>query len=258
MIRKRAFATAQTQRAATHHFVLPLNVLVRTIMSKKPPKLSLSDLANFRDALATESAAREAERIAAAKRAAQAKRDANVFRDSVGEIAPLASKGSTNRVEHPRFPPEPVARQTEEDEAAVLHESLSDEFDPEALLDTDDRLSYRRPGISHDAVLKLQRGDWVVQAQIDLHGMRRDEAREALSAFLHDAVKRGLRCIRVIHGKGLGSVNREPVLKDKVRGWLAQKNEVLAWAQAQGRDGGGGALVVLLQASQARGARAGD
>ncbi|AJC17901.1 Smr/MutS family protein [Pandoraea sputorum] len=227
-------------------------------MSKKPPKLSLSDLSNFRDALATESAAREAERIAAAKRAAQAKRDANVFRDSIGEIAPLASKGSTNRVEHPRFPPEPVARQTEEDEAAVLHESLSDEFDPEALLDTDDRLSYRRPGISHDAVLKLQRGDWVVQAQIDLHGMRRDEAREALSAFLHDAVKRGLRCIRVIHGKGLGSVNREPVLKDKVRGWLAQKNEVLAWAQAQGRDGGGGALVVLLQASQARGARAAD
>ncbi|VVE66734.1 DNA mismatch repair protein MutS [Pandoraea anapnoica] len=227
-------------------------------MSKKPPKLSLSDLSNFRDALATESAAREAERIAAAKRAAQAKRDANVFRDSIGEIAPLANKGSTNRVEHPRLPPEPVARQTEEDEAAVLHESLSDEFDPEALLDTDDRLSYRRPGISHDAVLKLQRGDWVVQAQIDLHGMRRDEAREALSAFLHDAVKRGLRCIRVIHGKGLGSANREPVLKDKVRGWLAQKNEVLAWAQAQGRDGGGGALVVLLQASQARGARAGD
>ncbi|MCE4062719.1 Smr/MutS family protein [Pandoraea sputorum] len=227
-------------------------------MSKKPPKLSLSDLSNFRDALATESAAREAERIAAAKRAAQAKRDANVFRDSIGEIAPLASKGSTNRVEHPRFPPEPVARQTAEDEAAVLHESLSDEFDPEALLDTDDRLSYRRPGISHDAVLKLQRGDWVVQAQIDLHGMRRDEAREALSAFLHDAVKRGLRCIRVIHGKGLGSVNREPVLKDKVRGWLAQKNEVLAWAQAQGRDGGGGALVVLLQASQARGTRAAD
>ncbi|VVE70195.1 DNA mismatch repair protein MutS [Pandoraea captiosa] len=227
-------------------------------MSKKPPKLSLSDLNGLRDALASQSAAREAERIAAEKRAAQARRDANVFRDSIGDIAPLTSKGSVNRVEHPRLPPDPVARQTQEDEAAVLHESLSDEFDPEALLDTDDRLSYRRPGISHDAVLKLQRGDWVVQAQIDLHGMRRDEAREALSAFLHDAVKRGLRCIRVIHGKGLGSVNREPVLKDKVRGWLAQKNEVLAWAQAQGRDGGGGALVVLLQASQSRASRAGD
>jgi DNA-nicking Smr family endonuclease len=254
MMRTCAFAIAQRQRVVRP----PFNVLVRTIMSKKPPKLSLSDLSNFRDALATESAAREAERVAAAKRAAPAKRDANVFRDSIGEIAPLASKGSANRVEHPRFPPDPVARHTQEDEAAVLHESLSDEFDPEALLDTDDRLSYRRPGISHDAVLKLQRGDWVVQAQIDLHGMRRDEAREALSAFLHDAVKRGLRCIRVIHGKGLGSVNREPVLKDKVRGWLAQKNEVLAWAQAQGRDGGGGALVVLLQASQARGSRASD
>ncbi|VVE50430.1 Smr/MutS family protein [Pandoraea terrigena] len=221
-------------------------------MSKKPPKLGLGDLAGLRDTIAKASAAREAERLAAAKRAAQAKRDANVFRDSVGDIAPIARKSATDRVEHPRRPPEPVARLTQQDEAAVLHESLSDEFDPEALLDTDDRLSYRRPGISHDALLKLQRGDWVVQAQIDLHGMRRDEAREALSAFLHDAVKRGLRCVRVIHGKGLGSVNREPVLKDKVRGWLAQKDQVLAWAQAQGRDGGSGALIVLLQAAQTR------
>ncbi|BDD90728.1 Smr/MutS family protein [Pandoraea sp. XJJ-1] len=224
-------------------------------MSKKPPRLGLGDLAGLRDAIAKDSAAREAERLAAAKRAAQAKRDANVFRDSVGDIAPIARKGATDRVEHPRQPPEPVARQTQEDEAAVLHESLSDEFDPEALLDTDDRLSYRRPGISHDALLKLQRGEWVVQAQIDLHGMRRDEAREALSAFLNDAVKRGLRCVRVIHGKGLGSVNREPVLKDKVRGWLAQKDQVLAWAQAQGRDGGSGALVVLLQGAQTRAPR---
>ncbi len=224
-------------------------------MSKKLPKLSLGDLASLRDSLAKETAAREAERAAAAKRAEQARRDANVFRDSVGDIAPLPSKVAKHRVEHPRQLPEPVARQTQEDEAAVLFESLSDEFDPEALLDTDDRLSYRRPGISYDAVLKLQRGEWVVQAQIDLHGMRRDEAREALSAFLHDAVKRGLRCVRVIHGKGLGSVNREPVLKDKVRGWLAQKNEVLAWAQAQGRDGGSGALVVLLQAAQTRAPR---
>ncbi|WP_087688615.1 MULTISPECIES: Smr/MutS family protein [unclassified Pandoraea] len=226
-------------------------------MSKKPPKLSLNDLAGLRDTLAKETAAREAERIEAAKRAAQAERDANVFRDSIGDIAPIARKRSVDRVEHPRQPPAPVARQTQEDEAAVLYESLSDEFDPEALLDTDDRLSYRRPGISQDTLLKLQRGDWVVQAQVDLHGLRRDEAREALSAFLHDAVKRGLRCVRVIHGKGLGSVGREPVLKEKVRSWLAQKNEVLAWAQAQGRDGGSGALVVLLQPSPGRSPRAG-
>ncbi|AJC21544.1 Smr/MutS family protein [Pandoraea pulmonicola] len=226
-------------------------------MSKKPPKLGLGDLAGLRDSLARETAQREAERLAAAKRAAQAARDANVFRDSIGDIAPLSGKGAANRVEHPRQPPDPVARQTQEDEAAVLSESLSDEFDPEALFDTDDRLSYRRPSISRGTLVKLQRGDWVVQAQIDLHGMRRDEAREALSAFLHDVVKRGLRCVRVIHGKGLGSVNREPVLKDKVRSWLAQKNEVLAWVQAQGRDGGGGALVVLLQAAQTRTARPG-
>lgn len=221
-------------------------------MSKKPPKLGLGDLANLRETLAQDTARREAERLEAAKRAAQAARDANVFRDSIGDVAPVKGKGATNRVTHERPAPAPVARLTELDEAAVLHESLSDEFDPEALLDTDDRLSYRRPGIGIDVLQKLQRGDWVIQKQIDLHGLRREEAREVLSAFLHDAVKQGLRCVRVIHGKGLGSVNREPVLKDKVRAWLAQKSEVIAYCQPAGRDGGSGALVVLLQGSQAR------
>ncbi|GAB3626395.1 DNA mismatch repair protein MutS [Pandoraea terrae] len=227
-------------------------------MSKKPPKLTLGDLASLRETLAQDSARREAERLEAARRAKAAAADANIFRNSIGEIAPLSSKGAQNRAELPRRTPEPVARQTQEDEAAVLHESLSDEFDPEALLEADDRLSYRRPGISMDALNKLRRGDWVIQKQLDLHGMRREEAREALAAFLNDAVKRGLRCVRVIHGKGLGSVNREPVLKDKVRGWLAQKNEVLAYCQARGQDGGSGALVVLLQPAQPRPNRSHD
>jgi DNA-nicking Smr family endonuclease len=78
--------------------------------------------------------------------------------------------------------------------------------------------------------------------------MRRDEAREALAEFLRNATKRGQRCVRVIHGKGLGSVNREPVLKNKVRSWLVQKEEVIAFCQARAADGGAGALVVLLKA----------
>ncbi|MGZ5780588.1 MAG: Smr/MutS family protein, partial [Burkholderiaceae bacterium] len=84
--------------------------------------------------------------------------------------------------------------------------------------------------------------------QLDLHGLRTDEARVALAEFLRDAGKRGFRCVRVIHGKGLGSVNKEPVLKNKVRNWLVQKNEVIAFCQAKAADGGAGALVVLLKA----------
>ena len=94
---------------------------------------------------------------------------------------------------------------------------------------------------------KLRRGHWVIQSQLDLHGMRREEAREALAEFLKQAVKRGIRCVRVIHGKGLGSVNREPVLKNKVRNWLVQKEEVIAFCEARNIDGGAGAVLVLLK-----------
>jgi len=129
----------------------------------------------------------------------------------------------------------------------VLREAISDEFDVETLLDTDDALSFRRRGIGPEVVRKLRRGHWAIQAQLDLHGLRREEAREQLSAFVREAERLGLRCVRVIHGKGNGSPGREPVLKSRVKGWLVQKREVLAFAQARGSDGGHGALVVLLR-----------
>ena len=133
----------------------------------------------------------------------------------------------------------------------MLAESISDEFDVESLLDTDEALSFRRRGVGPEVVRKLRRGVWAIQAQLDLHGLRRDEARERLAAFLRDAVRGGLRCVRVIHGKGNGSPGREPVLKGKVRSWLVQKNEVIAFTQARAQDGGHGALIVLLRPSKA-------
>ena len=96
-------------------------------------------------------------------------------------------------------------------------------------------------------VRKLRRGHWSLQAQLDLHGLRRDEAREALGSFVNESARRGLRCVRVVHGKANGSPGREPVLKSRVRRWLVQKQEVLAFVQAQAADGGSGALMVLLQ-----------
>ena len=172
--------------------------------------------------------------------------EADLFRRSIGDVTPLSP---SDKQPQQATPPLPIARQHLADEQAALRESLSDEFTVETLLDTDDTLSYARPGIGSDVVRKLRRGHWVIQSQLDLHGLRTDEAREALGEFLRSAGRRGIRCVRVIHGKGLGSVNREPVLKNKVRNWLAQKDEVLAFCQAKAADGGSGALVVLLKAT---------
>ena len=144
-------------------------------------------------------------------------------------------------------PAKPLAQQQQRDDANVLRESLSDDFDVSTLLDTDDELSYRNKGIGTDVTQKLRKGHWSLQGQIDLHGFRSDEAREALGQFIRDATKRGWRCVRVVHGKGLGSPGKTPVLKSKVQRWLVQKTEVLAFVQAKGSEGGAGALVVLLK-----------
>ena len=205
---------------------------------------SLEDLAGLRAEL---KARAEAERIARERRRAeqaQARRDAELFRAAIGDAIPLAPSG---RAAPSRPPPEPSARQRELDEQAALASSLSDEIDVERLLDTDETLSFRRETVPPEVLAKLRRGHWVVQDQIDLHGLRVDEAREALVGFLVRALKREQRCLRIIHGKGLGSVGREPVLKGKVLKWLVQRDEVLAFCQAPPTDGGSGALIVLLK-----------
>lgn len=172
--------------------------------------------------------------------------EADIFRNSVGMVAPLRS---SEKVAITLPQPLPIARHHIADEQAALAESLSDEFTFDTLLDSDENLSFARPGVGSDVLSKLRRGHWVIQNQLDLHGLRRDEAREALGEFLRQARRRGQRCVRIVHGKGLGSVNKEPVLKQKVRNWLAQKEEVIAFCQARPADGGSGALIVLLQSS---------
>lgn len=183
---------------------------------------------------------------------ARAARERDLFAHTVGTVVPLRIGSAVHVIAPPRPPSEP--RQSQRDEAAVMAQALSDEFDVDSLLDTDDSLSFRRRGIGSDVVRKLRRGVWVVQGQIDLHGLRRDQARERLSVFLHEAQRDGLRCLRVIHGKGNGSPGREPVLKAKVRSWLAQRDAVIAFTQARAAEGGAGALIVLLASTrQARG-----
>jgi DNA-nicking Smr family endonuclease len=205
---------------------------------------SLQELAQVKAELAR-SRALEKERIA--QEAARLKREQaekELFVRAVGRVAPLAHSQHARPLSSP---PAPVAFQRKLDDQAALKESLSDEFDASTLLDVDDQMSFRRPGIGLDVTKKLRTGGWSIQSQIDLHGLRREEAREALAAFIKDAVKMGWRCVRVVHGKGLGSPGKTPVLKAKTQSWLVQKQEVLAFVQAKPAEGGAGALVVLLK-----------
>ncbi len=145
--------------------------------------------------------------------------------------------------------------QRELDEERVLHESISDEFDVSTLLDVDDQLSFRRPGIGTDVTHRLRAGHWSIQRQLDLHGLRTDEAREALGEFIRLAHRTGLRCVRVVHGRpGLA---RQDARAQGPRAALAgPEKEVLAFVQARPAEGGAGALVVLLQPGRQRTATA--
>ena len=216
---------------------------------------SLQDLQPLRKALA-EAAEREAERQRERQEAARrARAERMLFQDAVGPVQAL--RGMHERRWHVPEPPEPQPVQRELDEERVLRESLSDEFDVGTLLDVDDQLSFRRSGIGTDVTRRLRAGHWSIQRQLDLHGLRTDEAREALGEFIRLAHRTGLRCVRVVHGKGLGSPGKTPVLKSRVQRWLVQKKEVLAFVQARPAEGGAGALVVLLQPGRRRFAQGG-
>ncbi|SDY10922.1 DNA-nicking endonuclease, Smr domain [Collimonas sp. OK242] len=212
------------------------------------PIKDFNALKSMRKELKAQDEARQAAAAERQRREQEALRDADIFRSSIGNVKPLTVP--------PKFTPSvprplPIARQHLADEQAALQESLSDDFTIETLLHSDESLSFARNGIGPDVMRKLRRGHWTIQQQLDLHGLRRDEAREALAEFLRLAAKRGWRCVRIIHGKGLGSVNKEPVLKSKVRNWLVQKEEVLAFCQATAAEGGSGALLVLLRGQAA-------
>jgi DNA-nicking Smr family endonuclease len=182
---------------------------------------------------------REAERVARAER--------NLFSLAVGAVKPVTGP---QRVALAPGRPLPVPTQRQLDEQSALQETISDDFDAATLLDTDGELSFSRPGVGPDVTRKLRRGDWSVQRELDLHGLRTEAAREALGAFIREARRHGIRCVRVVHGKGLGSPGKAPVLKSKVHSWLIQKSEVLAFVQAKPMHGGAGALVVLLNPAQ--------
>ncbi|WP_248884820.1 Smr/MutS family protein [Igneacidithiobacillus siniensis] len=163
------------------------------------------------------------------------------FRAAVGDVHPLAAPAPPSRPP----PPRPVAQSTLADDLAVLadlargHEEESDWW-------TGDEWIYLRPGLPERRLRDLRRGKIRIQADLDLHGLRADEARAAVGGFLLEARRQRWTCVRIVHGKGYGSPGQVPVLKRLVGHWLQRHREVLAFAPARPTEGGSGALRVLL------------
>jgi len=220
----------------------------------------LSDLKNLVDAAKAATppatppappAARSPETRHNVKRALGSAKHADGDVDLQRAFADVKPLPPANRAPQTRVRPAPIARHTLADERDVLHASkygndpapqtwdIGQEFEPQQ--------TYVREGIGIDVAGKLRRGFWTVQSELDLHGFTTDAAHDALADFVFEARTHGLRCVRVIHGKGLTSPGKEPVLKSKVRRWLAHWDDVLAYAEAPQHAGGGGAVLVLLK-----------
>ena len=211
-----------------------------------------ADLKFLKDTLKEQDKARESEKAEREERARVARQEAGLFRTALGGVKKLPE---SNRYV-PNAPPginvtiKPARpRSQAEDNADVMREAMSDAFEVDHLLDDDPTLSFTRAGVGSDVVRKLRKGVWPVQDELDLHGLRRDAARDQVGAFLASAGKRKLRCVCIIHGKGLGSTGGEPVLRSMVHSWLEQKDEVIAFCAANVDGRSHGALLVLLRAA---------
>ena len=168
--------------------------------------------------------------------------DSALFREAVGEVLPI----KTNLAEQQTARPAAEPNKTLADNETVIQQLLDSDYDPTEL-EIGDKLYFLRTGIQKRTMRKLRRGLFPIEAELDLHGMTVEIAREALANFLRHCQHRQRRCVRVIHGKGLGSKNKKPVIKNKLNHWLQQRNEVLAYCSARQVDGGTGAIYLLLK-----------
>jgi DNA-nicking Smr family endonuclease len=179
--------------------------------------------------------------------------------DDEEQLALLASiAGATPLApdEHVRFEPpkpRPRPRQRERDERAVMREAMHTPLDAEGWFDEGSADAFMRNGVSRLTLRDLRRGRWAIQAHLDLHGCNRHEAHEEVHNFIDAALAAGKRCVRIVHGRGFGSPGREGVLRPLVRSWLGRRGDVLAFCHAPPRDGGEGALWVLLRAVRSGG-----
>ena len=167
------------------------------------------------------------------------------FKRATRDVEPLRAP---RRLRLARAPAAPIPVQTRRDERAALAESLAGPRSVDDAIDWGEELAFLRDGYSRQILRKLRRGHWVVQDQLDLHGMNRVQAAHAVGEFLRHCRARHFRCVRIVHGKGLRSPGRETVLKRRIRKLLTRRDEVLAFVEPRAIHGGSGAVVVLLEA----------
>lgn len=167
--------------------------------------------------------------------------ESDLFRKAMSDAEPLQHepRAESSRQVQPR------ARFRRSDEHEVLRESLAADID-DTESGSGESLRFQRPQVGRRTMRKLTRGSFSVQSELDLHGMTADEATEALRQFIGDAQLRGHTCVRIVHGKGLGSGYRGPVLKGRVNSLLRRWDAVLAFVSARQVDGGTGAIYVLI------------
>jgi DNA-nicking Smr family endonuclease len=174
--------------------------------------------------------------------------DSELFREAVRDVRPIAPP---NRIAPLRRAPPPLPAKRLEDERAVLaelaHLGRSREAPDADDVEIEDDATFLRPGLPREILRKLRRTHWVIQETLDLHGLTGDEAVAETAVFLAACKREGRRCVRIVHGKGLRSPGREPVLKRRIRKLLTRRDEVLAFAEPRALHGGGGAVIVLLQ-----------
>jgi DNA-nicking Smr family endonuclease len=168
--------------------------------------------------------------------------DSDLFRRTVGPVKCLR----LNRVPIGRPPPAPVPKQTYLETQQVIQEMLFAPYDS-AEIETGEELLFVQSSLSNGLLRKLRRGQFALEAQLDLHGMTVPVAKEALSKFLRECRNTRRRCVLIIHGKGNGSLQKQPVLKGKLNIWLQRCGNVLAFCSARPMDGGTGAVYVLIK-----------
>lgn len=167
--------------------------------------------------------------------------DRELFRSSIGNIIPLKNRPHLPHKKQPL----PLLRKRVREESETLPDRLSDHYHP--MEQHDEQLSFARSGLQKSTLKKLKKGYYLIEDRLDLHGYRRDTARPLLQEFLHYAQQRGFRCLMIIHGKGRSGKEEQPILKPLVASWLQQSEAVLAYCSARPKDGGAGALYLLLK-----------
>jgi DNA-nicking Smr family endonuclease len=180
-----------------------------------------------------------------AKRKGISDSDRNLFRSSVGEVALIKQ----DQADLGNRKPPPIPLQRHADQQAVIKHIMNSPFVVKDVA-TGDELFFKRPGIQQRVMEKLRRGQFAIEKELDLHGMTVINAETALKQFLSHCQKNNYRCVRIIHGKGHGSKDKKPVIKNRLNHCLQKNSAILAFCSARPVDGGTGAIYVLIKRTQ--------